>query len=83
MQLNLNSMLCQHDVAKIIAVCGGTDWQMVSIDSEINLLAFCCHFIQTSPRVVARNLFWGYKFFFFGGGVIKLLNSRSDVIFTP
>jgi len=25
----------------------------------------------------------GYKVFFLGGGGIKLLNSRSDVIFTP
>ena len=25
----------------------------------------------------------GIKVFFFGGGGIKLLNSRSDVIFTP
>jgi len=32
-------------------------------------------------RGVARNLFWGYKGFLEGG--IKLLNSRSDVIFTP
>ena len=31
-------------------------------------------------RGVARNLFWGYKSFF---GGIKLLNSRSGVIFTP
>jgi len=30
-------------------------------------------------RGVARNLFWGIKVF----GDIKLLNSSSDVIFTP
>ena len=34
-------------------------------------------------RGVARNLFWGYNFFLWEGGGIKLLNSRSDVIFTP
>ena len=44
---------------------------------------------QPKPRVlaargIARNLFWGIRFFFWGGeGGIKLLNSRSDVIFTP
>jgi len=35
---------------------------------------------NAGARGVARNLFWGYKSFW---GWIKLLNSRSDVIFTP
>jgi len=30
-----------------------------------------------------KFVFGGYKSFFFWGGGIKLLNSRSDVIFTP
>jgi len=54
-------------------------------------IVFCCvrfDLLSLSPfslRGIARNLFFfcrGYIFFFWGGG-IKLLNSRSGVIFIP
>ena len=47
----------------------------------------CCGHCEHSVRGVAKNLFvffrgGGIKVFFLGGGGLKVMKSRSDVIFT-